>query len=98
LLFLAAQITGDNLRTATAIAKKAGIYFESGETITGPEWRALTDEQRTELIPKLQVLARSSPTDKQIVVKTLQKLDDVVAVTGDGTNDGPVSTTTPPMH
>jgi Ca2+-transporting ATPase len=55
----------------------------------GPEFRALTDEQRREIVPNLQVLARSSPQDKQVLVNTLKSLGETVAVTGDGTNDAP---------
>ncbi|KAK9718175.1 plasma membrane calcium [Basidiobolus ranarum] len=83
------MITGDNVQTAKAIATKAGIFTKGGIAITGPEFRKLSHEERVKMIPRLQVLARSSPTDKQIVVKTLQELGEVVAVTGDGTNDGP---------
>ncbi|KAI9294032.1 PMCA-type calcium-translocating P-type ATPase [Neoconidiobolus thromboides FSU 785] len=83
------MITGDNLETAKAIATKAGIYSKGGTVMTGPELRKLNESQLAETVPRLQVLARSSPSDKQIVVRTLQKLGDVVAMTGDGTNDGP---------
>lgn len=83
------MITGDNVETARAIAKKAGIYSKGGVVISGPEFRKLSPEEQTQLVPRMQVLARSSPTDKQIVVRTLQKLGEVVAMTGDGTNDGP---------
>ena len=57
--------------------------------MTGPEFRALSKEEQTDAVKRLQVLARSSPTDKTIVVRRLQELGEVVAVTGDGTNDGP---------
>ncbi|GJJ70388.1 P-type Ca2+ transporter type 2C [Entomortierella parvispora] len=83
------MITGDNLQTARAIAKNAGILLRGGVAMTGPEFRALSKEQQTETVKRLQVLARSSPTDKTIVVRRLQELGEVVAVTGDGTNDGP---------
>ncbi|KAI0218371.1 plasma membrane calcium [Massospora cicadina] len=83
------MITGDNVETARAIAKKAGIYSKGGVVISGPDFRKLSPEEQTQLVPRMQVLARSSPTDKQIVVRTLQKLGEVVAMTGDGTNDGP---------
>lgn len=83
------MITGDNVETAKAIAKKAGIYSPGGVVISGPEFRKLSPEEQTELVPRMQVLARSSPSDKQVVVRTLQKLGEVVAMTGDGTNDGP---------
>ncbi|CAG8510265.1 12139_t:CDS:10 [Ambispora leptoticha] len=82
------MITGDNLVTAKAIAKEAGILTK-GVAITGPEFRKLSNDEQRKMVPRLQVLARSSPTDKTIVVKRLRELDEIVAVTGDGTNDGP---------
>jgi Ca2+-transporting ATPase len=83
------MITGDNVETAKAIAKKAGIWSPGGVVISGPEFRRLSPEEQAAIVPRLQVLARSSPTDKQIVVRTLQNQHEVVAMTGDGTNDGP---------
>jgi Ca2+-transporting ATPase len=83
------MITGDNVVTARAIARNAGILTKGGMSMEGPEFRKLTPEKLDETVPKLQVLARSSPTDKTIIVKWLKKNGDVVAVTGDGTNDGP---------
>ncbi|KAG0321173.1 hypothetical protein BGZ99_004074 [Dissophora globulifera] len=83
------MITGDNIQTARAIAKNAGILIKGGLAMTGPEFRSLSKEHQTEAVKRLQVLARSSPTDKTIVVRRLQELGEVVAVTGDGTNDGP---------
>ncbi|KAF9155129.1 hypothetical protein BG015_010923, partial [Linnemannia schmuckeri] len=83
------MITGDNLQTARAIAKNAGILLQGGLAMTGPEFRALSKVDQTEAVKRLQVLARSSPTDKTIVVRRLQELGEIVAVTGDGTNDGP---------
>ncbi|KAF0392804.1 PMCA-type calcium-translocating P-type ATPase [Gigaspora margarita] len=82
------MITGDNLETAKAIAENAGIYTK-GVAITGPDFRVLPKEKQIEMLPRLQVLARSSPTDKTIVVSLLKESGEVVAVTGDGTNDGP---------
>ncbi|CAG8599744.1 1774_t:CDS:2, partial [Ambispora gerdemannii] len=82
------MITGDNIATAKAIARNAGILTK-GVAITGPEFRKMSEDEQRKLVPRLQVLARSSPTDKTIVVKRLRELDEVVAVTGDGTNDGP---------
>jgi Ca2+-transporting ATPase len=55
----------------------------------GPVFRKLTQQQRLEIVQNLQVLARSSPEDKKVLVETLQSLGEVVGVTGDGTNDGP---------
>ncbi|KAJ9070529.1 plasma membrane calcium [Entomophthora muscae] len=83
------MITGDNIETAKAIAKKAGIYSKGGVVISGPDFRKLSPEEQVKIVPRMQVLARSSPMDKQIVVRTLQQLGEVVAMTGDGTNDGP---------
>ncbi|CEG75543.1 Putative Calcium-translocating P-type ATPase, PMCA-type [Rhizopus microsporus] len=83
------MITGDNLETAKAIAKECGILTPGGIAMTGPEFRALNSRQQYEVIPRLQVLARSSPIDKTIVVSRLQERNEVVAMTGDGTNDGP---------
>jgi Ca2+-transporting ATPase len=83
------MITGDNIQTAKAIAKNAGILTAGGVAMTGPEFRALDHETQMAKLPRLQVLARSSPTDKTIVVSCLKEQGDVVAVTGDGTNDGP---------
>ena len=57
--------------------------------MTGPDFRALSEQEQFKIIPRLQVLARSSPIDKTIVVSRLKQLDEVVAMTGDGTNDGP---------
>ena len=62
---------------------------EHGVAMEGPEFRALTNEQLMEIIPTLEVLARSSPEDKFRLVKTLKALGEVVSVTGDGTNDAP---------
>ncbi len=55
----------------------------------GPEFRKLDDEQLNEIVPKLRVLARSSPEDKRVLTAKLMALGEVVAVTGDGTNDAP---------
>ncbi|RKP37646.1 PMCA-type calcium-translocating P-type ATPase [Dimargaris cristalligena] len=83
------MITGDNVETARAIAKNAGIYQRGGAVVSGPQFRAMPPEQQRRIMPKLQVLARSSPTDKQIVMRILQEAGEVVAMTGDGTNDAP---------
>jgi len=83
------MITGDNITTAKAIARNAGIYTKGGVALTGPEFRELSREEQLKIVPRLQVLARSSPTDKTIVVDCLQSQDQVVGMTGDGTNDGP---------
>ncbi|CAL1361339.1 unnamed protein product [Linum trigynum] len=84
------MVTGDNLTTAKAIARECGILTDDGLAIEGPEFREKSDEELQQLIPKLQVMARSSPMDKHTLVKTLRTtFQEVVAVTGDGTNDAP---------
>lgn len=83
------MVTGDNMWTAKAIAEECGIYTQGGIILEGPEFRKLPSTQMDQIIPQLQVLARSSPEDKRILVKKLKELGETVAVTGDGTNDGP---------
>lgn len=83
------MVTGDNILTATAIAKECGIYTAGGLVMEGPKFRRLPAAEMDQTIPKLQVLARSSPEDKRILVERLRKLGETVAVTGDGTNDAP---------
>ncbi|GAM20513.1 hypothetical protein SAMD00019534_036880, partial [Acytostelium subglobosum LB1] len=83
------MVTGDNIITATNIAKNCGILTEGGICMEGPVFRNLPQDEMDAIIPRLQVLARSSPTDKQLLVGRLKDLGEVVAVTGDGTNDGP---------
>ncbi|KAJ5174532.1 Calcium-transporting ATPase 2 [Penicillium canariense] len=83
------MVTGDNVATATAIATACGIKTEDGLVMEGPKFRQLSDEEMDEVVPYLQVLARSSPEDKRILVERLKILGETVAVTGDGTNDGP---------
>ncbi|KAK5659316.1 hypothetical protein OQA88_1409 [Cercophora sp. LCS_1] len=85
------MVTGDNVLTGKAIAKECGIYTPEtgGIAMEGPEFRRLSEDKRKEIVPKLQVLARSSPEDKRILVRTLKELGETVAVTGDGTNDAP---------
>lgn len=55
----------------------------------GPAFRKLSEDEVDAVVPRLQVLARSSPEDKRILVTHLKRLGEIVAVTGDGTNDGP---------
>ena len=83
------MVTGDNVMTATAIAIQCGIKTEHGLVLEGPKFREMSEEEMDEAIPRLEVLARSSPHDKQLLVKRLKELGETVAVTGDGTNDGP---------
>ncbi|KAK4776001.1 hypothetical protein SAY87_023962 [Trapa incisa] len=84
------MVTGDNINTTKAIARECGILTDDGIAIEGPEFREKSQEELLELIPKIQVMARSSPLDKHTLVKHLRTtFDEVVAVTGDGTNDAP---------
>jgi Ca2+-transporting ATPase len=83
------MVTGDNVLTAKAIATECGIFTPGGIVMEGPRFRTLSTSQMDQIIPRLQVLARSSPEDKRILVKRLKELGETVAVTGDGTNDGP---------
>lgn len=83
------MVTGDNVGTAKAIARECGILTPEGIVMEGPHFRALSPMELKQCIPRLEVLARSSPEDKMVLVKTLKELGEIVAVTGDGTNDGP---------
>lgn len=83
------MVTGDNVMTAKAIARDCGILQAGGIVMEGPQFRNLSPANMEQVIPRLQVLARSSPEDKRILVKKLKELGETVAVTGDGTNDGP---------
>ncbi|RTE79377.1 hypothetical protein BHE90_006104 [Fusarium euwallaceae] len=81
------MVTGDNFFTAKAVASECGIYTAGGIAMDGPTFRRLTLEQLNLVAPRLQVLARSSPDDKLLLVSHLKGMGEVVAVTGDGTND-----------
>ena len=81
--------TGDNVLTARSIANQCGIFTPGGVIMEGPAFRKMSDLERLEIVPRLQILARSSPEDKRLLVKTLKGMGEVVGVTGDGTNDGP---------
>ncbi|KAK2627109.1 hypothetical protein QTJ16_003075 [Diplocarpon rosae] len=87
------MVTGDNIITARAIARECGIVGASDDAddlvMEGPEFRKLSDAAMLQILPRLAVLARSSPQDKQILVQKLRSMSETVAVTGDGTNDGP---------
>lgn len=85
------MVTGDNITTARAIATECGILREGEDTLVmeGPKFRQLNEEEMDRIVPKLRVLARSSPEDKRILVSRLKARGETVAVTGDGTNDGP---------
>ncbi|KAF5736478.1 calcium-transporting ATPase 4 plasma membrane-type-like isoform X2 [Tripterygium wilfordii] len=79
-----------SLNTAKAIAKECGILTEDGLAMEGPDFRNKSPREMEELIPKLQVMARSLPLDKHTLVTQLRNMfKEVVAVTGDGTNDAP---------
>lgn len=81
--------TGDNVLTARSIASQCGIFTAGGIIMEGPIFRRLSPQEQREIVPRLQILARSSPEDKRILVDTLKGLGEIVAVTGDGANDAP---------
>jgi len=83
------MVTGDNLLTAQAIAKECGMLSNGNTIMQGSEFRALSESEKKKAIPDLRVLARSSPDDKRQLVALLRELGEIVAVTGDGTNDAP---------
>lgn len=83
------MVTGDNINTAKAIASECGIFTPGGIAMEGPVFRKLSERQMDQVLPRLQVLARSSPNDKKVLVSNLKRLGETVAVTGDGTNDAP---------
>jgi len=83
------MVTGDNILTAKKIAAECNILQEGGLALEGPVFEKMKDEELARILPNLQVLARSSPADKFRLVGKLMEMGEVVAVTGDGTNDGP---------
>ena len=86
-------VTGDTPGTAKEIARQIGLWKDAEDTdrniITGPEFAALSDTELQERILDLKIISRARPMDKKRLVETLQKKNQVVAVTGDGTNDAP---------
>lgn len=96
-------VTGDTAATALEIGKQIGVFEDEPENIgadgsltsldqqmiTGEQWEALSDEEAYERAKDIRVMSRARPTDKQRLVTMLQKRGEVVAVTGDGTNDAP---------
>jgi Ca2+-transporting ATPase len=85
-------VTGDTPGTAKEIGRQIGIWNSSDtlhNIITGPEFEALSDDEAFKRVEHLKIMCRARPTDKQRLVQLLQKRGEVVAVTGDGTNDAP---------
>lgn len=82
-------VTGDVSGTAIEIARQIGIEPSEGFHITGAEFAALSDEEALQRVERLKVISRARPQDKQRLVSLLQQRGNVVAVTGDGTNDAP---------
>lgn len=86
-------VTGDTPGTAREIARQIGLWDDTRDgaahEITGLEWEALSDEEAFDRVLDIKVMSRARPMDKQRLVQTLQKHNQVVAVTGDGTNDAP---------
>ena len=85
-------VTGDTSATATEIARQVGVWTAQDDDthrITGPEFAALSDEEALQRVKELKIMSRARPSDKQRLVKLLQQKGEVVAVTGDGTNDAP---------
>ena len=85
------MVTGDVAATANEIGRELGIlgYDEDDQTLTGPQFAELSDEQAMEVLSSLKILSRARPEDKARLVTLLQRMGEVVAVTGDGTNDAP---------
>ncbi|MBR2870751.1 MAG: calcium-translocating P-type ATPase, PMCA-type [Clostridia bacterium] len=82
-------LTGDNVATALAVARELGIASDENSVLHASVIESLTDEQLIKILPKITVIARSTPSIKLRVVKILKSMGEVVAVTGDGINDSP---------
>lgn len=85
-------VTGDTPGTAKEIGRQIGLWTSTDterNIITGPDFAALTEEQLLDRVQDLKIIARARPMDKKRLVEALQKKNQVVAVTGDGTNDAP---------
>ena len=82
-------LTGDNIVTATAIAKELDLLADGCVALEAKEVEEMSDRQLQKMLPKISVIARSTPTVKMRVVKLLKARGEVVAVTGDGINDAP---------
>jgi len=83
------MVTGDNVTTASKIAQDCNIITKDGIILEGPKFSVMSDEELKDILPKLRILARSTPADKFRLVNLLREMGEVVAVTGDGTNDAP---------
>lgn len=85
-------VTGDTSATALEIARQCGIATSGDAAISGAEFAAMDDQKARSIVRDLKVVFRARPTDKQRLVSLLQECGEVVAVTGDGTNDAPALT------
>lgn len=85
------MVTGDNIVTASAIGKQIDLLSggQDGQVISGPEFELLDDNEASKLVSNLKIMYRARPADKLKLVRLLQEKGNVVAVTGDGTNDAP---------
>ncbi|WP_457643359.1 cation-translocating P-type ATPase [Persephonella sp.] len=83
------MVTGDNIKTAVAVAKKVSIYREGDVAVHGTKLKEYSDEELYNLLKMTSVVARATPEDKYRLVKLLQRNGEIVAVTGDGVNDVP---------